>query len=514
MRCAIYIRVSTKKDEQQNSLISQREGFIQYVAEKGWEIHDFYVDVESGTTSKRDALQKLIEDAKAKKFDAILSKELSRLARNGGLSYQIRDIAILNNLHIVSLEGAIDTTTGNIDKFGLYVWLYEEESRRISNRVKFSLKVKAEKGEFKGSVPPLGYEVKDGKLYIRQDNTPDIVRRIFSDYLNGKGFDHIARELYKEGIPTPSQIAGKSNSGDKWHGSTIRKILENPHYTGDLVQCRSTTKSITVKTRKFNDPKDFIFIPNRHEAIISKKDFETVQQLISSRKRKRPQAEVHLFTNTAYCADCGRGMHYKKNRKGYVCGNYNKHGIKACSEHLIRESDLILAILNDIQTLASNLNNESIIAKLESQLNKQKQQNEKQIKTLDNKIEKLRNRKRHAHNSHFDGNMSKNDYDEYMSSINEEMNEILKSKQILEESLQNQDDLLAFTELKKNLEQFLSFKELTPKMLHTIIDRIEIKADGGPRIFYRFSNQSAYSLILSINAQHSTCVVCGNISTG
>ena len=504
MRCAIYIRVSTKKEEQKNSLITQKEGFIQYVAEKGWDIYDFYVDVDSGTIPKRDALQKLIEDAKAKKFDAILSKELSRLARNGGLSYQIRDVAILNNIHIITLDGAIDTTTGNMDKFGLYAWLYEEESQRTSNRIKYSLKVKAEKGEFKGSVPPYGYEVKDGKLYVRQDETPDIVRRIFRDYLAGKGFDRIARELYEEGIPTPSQIAGKSNSSDKWHGSTIRKILENPHYTGDLVQGRSTTKSVTVKSRKYTDPKDFIIVPNTHEAIISKKDFETVQQLIKSRKRTRPQAEVHLFTNTAYCADCGRGMHYKKNRKGYVCGNYNKHGIKACSEHFIRESDLILAILNDIQSLASNLNNEGIIDKLEAQLNKQKQQNEKQIKALDNKIKKLKNRKRQAHNSFFDGDMPKHEFDDYISSINREINELLKSKQILEESLKSQDDMLAFTELKKNLEKFLSFKELTPEMLHSLIDRIEIKSDGSPRIFYRFSNPSAYSLILSITAQHST----------
>ena len=189
-----------------------------------------------------------------------------------------------------------------------------------------------------------------------------------------------------------------------------------------------------------------------------------------------------------------------------MCGNYNKHGIKACSDHLVRESDLILAILNDIQALVSNLSNESIIAKLESKLNKQKQQNEKQIKTLDNKIEKLKNRKRQAHNRHFDGDMPKDEFNDYISSVNEEINDILKSKQILEVSLKNQDDMLAFTELKKNLEQFLSFKELTPEMLHTLIDRIEIKADGSPRIFYRFSNPSAYYLINSINAQHSTCV--------
>ncbi|MGE8203055.1 recombinase family protein [Heyndrickxia sp. NPDC080065] len=504
MRCAVYIRVSTNKEEQKTSLVSQRELFIQYVGEREWDIYDFYVDVDSGTISKRSSLQRLIKDAEEKKFDVILAKELSRLARNGGLSYQIRDIAQANNIHIITLDNAIDTTIGNMDKFGLYAWLYEEESQRTSIRVKRALNTKAQRGEFKGSIPPLGYEVKDGKLYVRKDATSDIIRRIFRDYLAGKGFDRIARELFEEGIPTPSQIAGKSNCGDKWHGSTVRKILENPHYAGDLVQGRSTTKSVTVKSRKYNNPNDFIVVPNSHEAIVSKKDFETVQQLINSRKRTRPQAELHLFTNTAYCADCGRGMHFKKNCKGYVCGNYNKHGITACNDHLTRESDLILAILNDIQTLASNLNNEKIFAKLEAQLNKQKQYNEQEIKNLDKKLEKLKNRKRKAQDEYYDEEISKKEYNEYINSVNLEINDILKSKQALEESIKSQDDMLAFTELKENLEQFLSFKKLTPEMLHTLIDRIEIKADGSPRIFYRFSNPSAYSLILSINAQHST----------
>ena len=303
--CNLYSCIN-KKEEQQGSLVSQKDGYIQLTAKKGWDIYDFYVDVDSGTISKRNELQRLIEDGKAKKYDVILSKELSRLARNGGLSYQIRDIAILNNLDIITEDGAIDTTVGNMDNFGLFAWIYEQESQRTSNRIKFSLKVKAEKGEFKGSIPPLGYEVMDKKLYIRQDTTPTIVKRIYRDYLAGKGFDRIAKELYEEGIPTPSQIAGKPNSGNKWHGSTVRLVLENPHYTGDLVQGRSTTKSVTVKNRKYNDPKDFIIVPDTHEAIISKKDFETVQQLINSRKRTRPQAEVHLFTNTAYCADCGK----------------------------------------------------------------------------------------------------------------------------------------------------------------------------------------------------------------
>ncbi|KEQ21579.1 recombinase family protein [Paenibacillus tyrfis] len=143
MRCAIYVRVSTDKEEQKTSLENQRNLFVKYVSEKGWTIHEIYVEVESGTTSKRPELQRLIADAKAKKFDIIMSKELSRLARNGRLSYEIKDMAEQHNVHINTLDNAINTLEGNVHMFGLYAWMYEGESQRTSDRVKATFKLKA-----------------------------------------------------------------------------------------------------------------------------------------------------------------------------------------------------------------------------------------------------------------------------------------------------------------------------------------------------------------------------------
>ncbi|MED0773815.1 recombinase family protein [Bacillus siamensis] len=93
MRCAIYIRVSTDKEEQKASLKYQKELFYKFIEEKGWDIYEFYIDVQSGTTAKRKNLQRMIEDSQDKKFDFILAKELSRLARNGELSYKIKNFA-------------------------------------------------------------------------------------------------------------------------------------------------------------------------------------------------------------------------------------------------------------------------------------------------------------------------------------------------------------------------------------------------------------------------------------
>ncbi|WP_241494603.1 recombinase family protein [Bacillus coahuilensis] len=183
MRCAIYIRVSTDKEEQKASLKYQKELFYKFIEEKGWDINEFYVDVQSGTTAKRKNLQRMIEDAHAKKFDIILAKELSRLARNGELSYKIKNLCENQGIHIITLDNAINTLTGNTNMFGLYAWMYEQESQNTSNRVKETLKTRAKNGLFKGSNPPYGYEVREGKLYIRNDETSEIVRRISGSIL-------------------------------------------------------------------------------------------------------------------------------------------------------------------------------------------------------------------------------------------------------------------------------------------------------------------------------------------
>ena len=209
MRCAIYARVSTEMDGQKTSIDNQIDLFKSYAAERGWEITHIYTDKKSGTKRNRPGFKQLIEDGKEKKFDVILAKELSRLARNGGLSYDLKDTCQQHNIHIICLDNSINTIEGNIQNFGLFAWLYETESTNSSRRNKGARRAKANRGEFIGSNPPYGYECKEGKLIIRNDETPEIVRRIFSEYLSGKGMDTIAKDLYTDNVPTPSQVANK-----------------------------------------------------------------------------------------------------------------------------------------------------------------------------------------------------------------------------------------------------------------------------------------------------------------
>ncbi|HZH62536.1 MAG TPA: recombinase family protein [Metabacillus sp.] len=126
----------------------------------------------------RISFQRMIDDAEKGRFDCII-------ARNGELAYKIKRILHSNNIHFITLDSAINTLEDNTDKFGLYAWLYEEESQRISSRIKIALEQKALKGGFKVSTPPYGYFIKDKKLYPRNEETVEAIKKIFSLYIQG-----------------------------------------------------------------------------------------------------------------------------------------------------------------------------------------------------------------------------------------------------------------------------------------------------------------------------------------
>lgn len=334
------------------------------------------------------------------------------------------------------------------------------------------------------------YYCENGKLFVKDDFTPSIVRRIFREYLSGIGFDAIARNLYNDDIPTPSQVACIKSASSKWNGSSVRCILENPHFIGNLVQGRTTTKSVTSTKRNTASNEDLIIIENTHEAIISKDEFNAVQQLISSRRRKRPAQSTHIFSNILICADCSHGMHFKKNRKGYICGSFNKHGIKAYSSHIIREQNLKDIILSDIDFILTTISNKSFLDNISSNLNKESKSSKNKLDSIETKISKLTTRKNNALNKFIDDCISKDDYDNLVESINSELNELKSEKLLLESTMS--------TNLNSNLSSGMCYfksiasniNDLTPDVVNRLIDKIEVSEDGTPRIYYRFSESS------------------------
>ena len=489
MKAAVYVRVSTDHEEQKQSLDNQRTLFMNLLKEKNWDLYDIYIDVETGTkANKRPELKRLVDDAKNKKFDIILAKELSRLARNGYLSYEIKNLAEIHGIHIMTLDGAINTLSRNTHMFGLYAWIYEQESQRTSERVKSTLRVIAKSGKFNGSIPPYGYYNDNGVLKIKNDFTPDVVRRIFKSYISGKGFDTIAKELIKDEIPTPSMVAGKRNASNLWHGSSVRKILENPHYTGDLVQQREATISVTTNKRKKNDPSEYIIVKNTHEAIISKEDFQLVQKLISERKRKRPYAKKHLFTNIMYCADCGKRMHYKANLKGYVCGSFNKYGYKICSKHKVKENKMIDLISDDLRMFHLNISENEIKKYVKNKSEKFAEYVKKRIWDINKEIERIGLDNTTILRMKIRGKINNEEYKKIIQENNKQINRLRKEIT----ALRTPD----YKEVYRMIFEFLHKPMIDEKIIHRLIKRIEIKEDGNPIIYYRFSDCNILSSAL------------------
>ncbi|HYF90644.1 MAG TPA: recombinase family protein [Symbiobacteriaceae bacterium] len=489
MRCAIYVRVSTDRDEQKTSLENQKSLFYNFIAEKGWELAEFYVDVESGTTDKREAFSRLIQDAEKRRFDCILAKELSRLARNGELAYRMKRLLHANKVHLITLDGAINTLEDNTDKFGLYAWLYEEESQRTSRRIKTALAAKAKKGEFKGSNPPYGYLAENKRLVKRDDSTVEAVLLIFSLYLQGKGVEAIAKELDRRGFPTPAHVAGKSNAGLFWHGSAVKLILKNPHYVGDMVQGRSRTRSVTDKAREIVPADEWLSVENTHEPIIAREDYDAVQAVMNSRVYKQRKVKKHLFTNYLFCADCGSGMWYLQNRKGYVCGRYKKHSVCACTSHAIKEQFLKDLILQDLREMAGTVDQGQVLNRVKEQVRKAENERRKRILQKERELEELKVENRQYLKLLAHGTITQEEYQDAVEANRRKitgLQEQVQSSVEAGERVSQQKDVIRL--LSKELAKVLEFGDLTEELLHRLVDRIEVGEHQQVTIHYRFAS--------------------------
>ncbi|MCJ0931902.1 recombinase family protein [Virgibacillus halodenitrificans] len=489
MRCAVYARVSTELDSQRTSIDNQINIFRNYATQQNWEIVKIYTDKQSGTKENRPGLKALIDDGKAGIYDVILAKELSRLARNGRLSYELRDICQFNNIDIVCLDNSVNTLEGNVQNFGLYAWLYENESANSSRRNKQAKRVKAQRGLFVGSNPPYGYRTENGVLKVRDDETPSIIRRIFKEYLEGAGMDSIAKKLTAEGVPTPAQIANKSNASKLWHGSSIKIILNNWHYSGDLVQSRTETISVTSSKRREVNSEDFLVIEGTHEAIIPKEMFHAVQTMLQKRTRSNTAPKRHLFTNMLYCEDCHRGMWYKANQKGYRCGGNIKHGKAFClNKVVIREKELKHIILDDLQKLFNSIQEESFINSFLNKLNVKKRQLNKELKKIEAEVDGLRNKKLEYVNLYTENVISKDELVEYRVLTDNKIEALQKKKMQMDEKRLEYENEDYAVNIGNKLKDVLTLKELTPNILHSLVEKITCEEEGNIRIQYSFVN--------------------------
>ena len=350
IRVAAYARVSSDKDAAFHSLEAQTEYYEEYIRNRsGWELVGIYSDNGiSGTTINRPEFQRMLEDCRAGKIDLVITKSVTRFARNTVILLNtIRELKTLGvdtyfekeDMHGISPDGELLIT--------LLAMYAEEEARSASENQKWRIQKLYDQGKAAGG-HTFGYRLVDGRFEIVPEEA-EVVKTIFELYLSGMGYSKIARTLIEKGV--------NSRFGS-WSHTSIRDILANEKYAGDMLLQKSFVEDFrTKKKRKNTGEMRSVYVKNCHEAIIDKQTFDAVQTEIArrghhqtaimERKNAAHDNSEKLFTGLIVCGDCGGAFLRKytnakrSDRPVWVCQRYFKYGKAACNSQRIPETILI-----------------------------------------------------------------------------------------------------------------------------------------------------------------------------
>lgn len=339
-RVAAYARVSSGKDAMLHSLAAQVEYYSNYIRRHpGWEYVGVYADeAKTGTKDSREQFQQLLADCKAGKIDHIITKSISRMARNTvTLLETVRELKNLG-ISVFFEEQNIDTGTADGELMLSILASYaQEESLSASENQKWRVRQNFENGQpWRGFM--LGYRYKDGQ-YIVVPEEAEIVRSIYADFLDGKGVTAIMKRLNQEGILT--------QQGFTWHKSAITRILKNYTYTGNLLlQTKYRENHLTKRTLVNHGQLPQYHATDTHEPIIDIGTYNSVQLEMHRRAQKygKPQtSEKYPFSGMITCANCGKHYRRKVTATGpvWICSTYNTHGKAACPSKAIPEPTLM-----------------------------------------------------------------------------------------------------------------------------------------------------------------------------
>lgn len=343
--CA-YARVSTGSDSQENSLENQiitYESFIKSNPE--YEFVGVYADQGiTGFSERRPEFQRMINDAKTGKIDMIITKSISRFARNTvtllRVVRELKDIGVgvlfeENNIYTMSSEGEM--------MLAVLASFAQEEGRSMSENNKWACRKKFERGELMiNTTRFMGYDKDENGNLVINEAEAAIVRRIFDMYLSGIGTHCIAKALNEEGVTTIT--------GSLWHASTIRGMLTNEKYKGDSLLQKYYTPENMRNTVKNNGQVLQFYVSESHEAIISPEDWEHVQELMAYNRKQRGIKKGNSDYTNRYpnshkliCPYCGKFLRrrYVYNKKvEWLCATYIHQGKAACKGIRVRDSEL------------------------------------------------------------------------------------------------------------------------------------------------------------------------------
>jgi len=344
-RVAAYARVSCGKNEMLHSLAAQVSFYSDLIQRHpDWEYAGVYADeAETGTKDSRPEFQRLIADCHAGAIDVVITKSISRFARNTvTLLETVRNLKERGvdvyfeeqNIHTESADGELMLT--------ILASYAQEESRSVSENCKWRIRKDFREGRPSNNIRIYGYDYSKGKLTIIPEEA-QVVRMIFADYLCGMGKNAIMKKLIRLGIPT--------KCGGRWSESTVGSILKNEKFIGDmLLQKGFVTDHITKRQKTNHGELPMYYVEGTHEAIINKETFEAVQAEMERRAIKAHRPRTRIFSEFSGIIRCGRcGANFCKKVSGagtkyarvtWACRTFTYRGKDQCSAKRILEDIL------------------------------------------------------------------------------------------------------------------------------------------------------------------------------
>ncbi len=508
-KAALYLRLSKEdvdkinKGDDSESIINQRLLLMDYAISHDMQVVDVYSDDDySGLYDDRPEFDRLINDSKLGKFNIVIAKTQSRFTRNMEHmeKYLHHDFPLMGIRFIGVVDGVDTQNAANKKSRQINGLVNEWYCEDLSNNIRAVFQQKMKAGQFLGAFAPYGYlkDPTDKYKFIIDEYAAEVVRKIYSLFLDGYSTKSICRILQDEGVANPTvykQSKGfnyrnvKSNEfGVKynlWSETTVNRILSNETYIGTLMQ--GTCKKASYKDKKVIPvPKDqWYVVEKHHEPIIDEDTFYKVANLRSKRRvcknNQCGNKKVHIFAGKLRCADCGHTM-IKTGGEGYLrCQLSNKSRNKECTNHGIKLSaveKIVLDRINDIVTCV--LKNEDYELELEKSVHCNDttdtiSSNRKQIKMIDIRKDEISQSMKTLYSDRLSGVISydmfcqlKDNFDSELCSLNEKRNILLDQ---LESIAAEKKSKRSAREIVK---RHTDYSKLTHAIVNDFVDFIEI----------------------------------------
>lgn len=525
-KVAIYLRLSKEDDDlscssgaksESNSISNQRKLIYDFMkSHPELELYDEYKDDgKSGSNFDRAEFQRMMKDIEAGNVNCVVVKDQSRFGRDyiDVGKYKEKIFPKLGVRFITINEGydSLSATSSDDLAFTINSFVYDFYIRDISTKIRTNLTAKKQNGEYAGAFVAYGY-VKDSndksKLVVDQF-AADVVRDIFRWKIEGLSPQNIAVRLNELGIPSPAEYKKLSGSNYKtsfqtsskavWSHVSVRRILKNEIYLGVMIQGKRTTPNYKTKTVVTKAESEWLRVEGTHEAIISVRDFELVQELLRDDTHCRAgDVTVPVYAGRIYCGDCGatavrKTVSYAGKRYVYYVCNANKHDKTVCSRHSIREDILGQVIYQTVRHQIDLLLDVDKALRQFENLSWEKHKLKQLDASIEIQEEVVRKNNTLRLGIYEDLRAGLLDRSEYESLKKELAERIAEATAAIEKLNKEKREILDGVSKQQSwIEQFRQYEnvtELTRPMVIHLIERINIFEDSNIEIVFRHRNQ-------------------------